>query len=41
MCGRYSITTNQAAMSGLFRLINRYVGNNPPPRAGVYHWNLA
>jgi hypothetical protein len=26
----YSITTNQAAISALFRVINRYVGNLPP-----------
>jgi hypothetical protein len=25
MCNLYSITTNQAAIVGLFRLINRYV----------------
>jgi putative SOS response-associated peptidase YedK len=30
MCNLYSITTNQAAISGLFRVINRYVGNLPP-----------
>ena len=30
MCNLYSITTNQAAMSALFRVINRYVGNLPP-----------
>jgi putative SOS response-associated peptidase YedK len=27
MCNLYSITTNQAAIIGLFRVINRYVGN--------------
>ena len=27
MCNLYSITTNQAAISALFRVINRYVGN--------------
>src|SRR5260370_20654301 len=26
----YSITTNQAAMAALFRVMNRYVGNLPP-----------
>jgi hypothetical protein len=26
----YSITTNQAAIAALFRVINRYVGNLPP-----------
>jgi len=30
MCNLYSITTNQAAILGLFRVINRYVGNLPP-----------
>jgi putative SOS response-associated peptidase YedK len=27
MCNLYSITTNQAAIAGLFRRMNRYVGN--------------
>jgi hypothetical protein len=27
MCNLYSITTNQAAIAGLFRRLNRYVGN--------------
>jgi hypothetical protein len=26
----YSITTNQAAIMALFRVVNRYVGNLPP-----------
>ena len=26
----YSITTNQAAIAALFRVMNRYVGNLPP-----------
>jgi putative SOS response-associated peptidase YedK len=30
MCNLYSITTNQAATAGLFRVMNRYVGNLPP-----------
>ena len=30
MCNRYSITTNQAAIIALFRVVNRYVGNLPP-----------
>jgi putative SOS response-associated peptidase YedK len=30
MCNLYSITTNQAAIIALFRVINRYVGNFPP-----------
>ena len=30
MCNLYSITTNQAAIIGLFRVINQYVGNLPP-----------
>jgi putative SOS response-associated peptidase YedK len=29
MCNLYSITTNQAAIAALFRVINRYVGNLP------------
>jgi putative SOS response-associated peptidase YedK len=30
MCNVYSITTNQAAIAALFRVMNRYVGNLPP-----------
>ena len=30
MCNLYSITTNQAAIAGLFRRMNRYVGNLAP-----------
>src|SRR5260221_10295795 len=30
MCNLYSITTNQAAIATLFRVMNRYVGNLPP-----------
>jgi putative SOS response-associated peptidase YedK len=30
MCNLYSITTNQAAIVALFRVLNRYVGNLPP-----------
>jgi hypothetical protein len=30
MCNLYSITTNQAAIIALFRVMNRYVGNMPP-----------
>ena len=30
MCNLYSITTNQAAIAALFRVINRYVGNLAP-----------
>ena len=30
MCSLYSITTNQDAISRLFRVMNRYVGNLPP-----------
>jgi putative SOS response-associated peptidase YedK len=30
MCNLYSITTNQAAISALFRVVNRYVGNLAP-----------
>jgi hypothetical protein len=30
MCNLYSITTNQAAITALFRVMNRYVSNLPP-----------
>ena len=30
MCNLYSITTNQAAIAALFRVVNRDVGNLPP-----------
>jgi putative SOS response-associated peptidase YedK len=30
MCNLYSITTNQAAIIALFRVVTRYVGNLPP-----------
>jgi putative SOS response-associated peptidase YedK len=30
MCNLHSITTNQAAIAALFRVVNRYVGNLPP-----------
>ena len=30
MCNLYSITTNQAAIDALFRVVNRYVGNLAP-----------
>jgi putative SOS response-associated peptidase YedK len=30
VCNLYSITTNQAAISGLFRVVSRYVGNLAP-----------
>src|ERR1700760_3364388 len=30
MCNLYSITTNQAAISALFRVVNRYVGHLAP-----------
>lgn len=30
MCNLYSITTNQEAISRLFRVVNRHVGNLPP-----------
>ncbi|MCK1617425.1 SOS response-associated peptidase family protein [Bradyrhizobium sp. 159] len=29
MCNLYSITTNQAAIMALFRVVNRYIGNLP------------
>jgi putative SOS response-associated peptidase YedK len=35
MCNLYSITTNQAAIIGLFRVVNRYV-SNLPPMPGVF-----
>jgi hypothetical protein len=35
MCNVYSITTNQAAIIALFRVINRYV-RNLPPMPGVF-----
>ena len=37
MCNLYSITTNQAAIIALFRVVNRYVGNLAPiPIPGVF-----
>ena len=30
MCNLYSITTNQAAIAALFRVMNQYVGNLAP-----------
>jgi hypothetical protein len=30
VCNLYSITTNQAAIVALFRVVNRYVGNLAP-----------
>jgi len=30
VCNLYSITTNQAAIIALFRVVNHYVGNLPP-----------
>ena len=30
MCNLYSITTNQAAIAALFRVVSRYVGNLAP-----------
>jgi hypothetical protein len=30
LCNLYSITTNQAAIIALFRVVNRYVGDLPP-----------
>jgi hypothetical protein len=32
MCNLYSITTNQAAIIALFRVINRYVGERVSAR---------
>jgi hypothetical protein len=39
MCNLYSITTNQAAITALFRVLNRYVGNLAP-MPGVFPRNL-
>jgi hypothetical protein len=30
MCNVYSITTNQAAIAALFRVLNRHIGNLAP-----------
>ena len=35
MCNLYSITTNQAAIINLFRVVKRYVSNLAPP-PGVF-----
>ena len=40
MCNLYSITTNQAAIIALFRVVNQYVGN-VPPMPGVFPDYLA
>jgi hypothetical protein len=40
MCNLYSITTNQAAIINLFRVVNRYVGNLAP-MPGVFPDNPA
>jgi putative SOS response-associated peptidase YedK len=40
MCNLYSITTNQAAIIALFRVVNRYVGNLAP-MPGVFPDYLA
>jgi hypothetical protein len=40
MCNLYSITTNQAAIIALFRVVNRYIGNLPP-MPGVFPDYLA
>ena len=40
MCNLYSITTNQAAIAALFRVLNRYVGNLQP-MPGVFPDYLA
>lgn len=40
MCNLYSITTNQAAIAALFRVVNRYVGNLAP-LPGVFPDNRA
>jgi putative SOS response-associated peptidase YedK len=38
MCNLYSITTNQEAIRALFRVMNRYVGNQPPMPGGFPHY---
>src|SRR3569833_3109161 len=40
LCNLYSITTTQAAISDLFRVVNRYVGNLAP-MPGVFPDYLA
>jgi putative SOS response-associated peptidase YedK len=35
MCNLYSITTNQAAIAALFRVVNQYA-DNLPPMPGVF-----
>jgi hypothetical protein len=37
MCNLYSITTNQAAIIALFRVVNRYVGTSRRCRACFPH----
>jgi hypothetical protein len=49
MCNLYSVTTNQEAIRALFRVMNRYAGNQPRPQTvgfpfpspGVAHHTLA
>src|SRR5207248_10522660 len=38
MCNLYSITTNQAAIIALFRVVNRYVGNLAPLPGVLPHY---
>jgi putative SOS response-associated peptidase YedK len=38
VCNLYSITTNQAAIIALFRVINNYIGNLPPLPAVFPDW---
>jgi hypothetical protein len=38
MCHFYGITTNQAAIINLFRVINRYVGNLPQMTGVFPQW---
>ena len=41
MCNLYSITSNQAAIIALFRVLNRYVGNLPPlPERAENNWSM-
>ena len=38
VCDLYSITTNQAAIIALFRVVNRYVGNLAPMPGAFPAW---
>jgi putative SOS response-associated peptidase YedK len=38
VCNLYSVTTNQASMIALFRVVNNYIGNLPPLPAVFPDW---